>query len=466
MMPEAEAASTAVGGSFRDPSGHVFTRDGRVLRQVNLVYAPEYEQLRASGLYDVLVDEGLLVPHAELDEDPAAPDVYRIIAPERIPFVSYPFEWSFSQLKSAALTTLKVQRAALAHGMTLKDATAYNIQFRGAAPVLIDTLSFERWQEGTPWVAYRQFCQHFLGPLALMSTTDVRLGALSRLYIDGPPLDFVSRLLPFSSRLHPSLLLHLHIHAHAQSRHGGRARALSPTAHFGRRSMLGLIEHLESAVVRLRYKPAHSIWADYYNHTNYSAPAMADKERIVTRLLERARPSTVWDLGANTGAFSRLAASQGAYTVAFDGDSDAVEQHYTDCRARSEARVLPLVMDLSNPTGPIGWGHAERLSLTERGPADVVLALGLLHHLSLANQVPFQKVAAFFQGLGRSLVIEFVARTDSQVAGMLSRMPRLDDSYVLDAFEREFGRCFAFDEMIPVGDSDRRIYLMRRKEPT
>ncbi len=258
----------AVGGSFRDPSGHVFRRDGRIFRQVNLRYAPDYDRLIDSGLYQALTGRGLLVCHDEVEDPPDGEGSYRILAPQPIPFISYPYEWAFSQLKRAAWTTLAIQRLAVEHGMVLKDASAYNIQFVGAAPVFIDTLSFERWTEGTPWAAYRQFCQHFLGPLALMSATDVRLGALSRLFIDGPPLDLVSQLLPMASNFHPSLLVHLHMHARAQAKHGSAAIAGRTPTTFTKRAMLGLIEHLESAVNRLTYKAAGTTWADYYANTN------------------------------------------------------------------------------------------------------------------------------------------------------------------------------------------------------
>jgi hypothetical protein len=247
--------------------------------------------------------------------------------------------------------------------MVLKDASAFNIQFVGSSPILIDSLSFERWVEGTPWVAYRQFCQHFLGPLALMSATDVRLGTLSRLFIDGPPLDLVSTLLPVTSKFHPSLLVHLHLHSRAQAKHGGAAIAGRTPTSFTRHAMLGLVDHLESAIERLAYKAAGTTWADYYANTNYTDAAMAGKHRLVAGMLDAARPSTTWDLGANTGAFSRLAADVGAYTIAIDGDPAAVERAVLAGQARNERRILPLVMDLANPTGAMGWAHEERSSL-------------------------------------------------------------------------------------------------------
>jgi hypothetical protein len=455
----AEAPRTAY-GSFRDPSGRIFTREGRILRQVNTSYAAVYDRLIGSGLYEELVAKGLLVPHREVAEAGIAPSIaYRVLEPEPIPFISYPFEWSFGQLKAVALATLRIERLALERGLTLKDASAYNLQFRGAEPVLIDTLSFEAWTD-RPWLAYRQFCQHFLGPLALMSRSDGRLGCLSRVFIDGPPLDLVARLLPLRSRLSPALQVHLHLHARAQSRHAGRPLE-GRDATFSRRAMLGLIEHLHAAVERLPYRPAPATWADYYDRTTYSDAAMDDKQRGVLALVERVRPASVWDLGANTGRFSRVASAHGAYTVALDADRGAVERHFGECRARGDRRILPLVMDLANPTGPMGWGHEERLSLVDRGPADLVLALGLIHHLVLANQVPFGDAAAFLGRVGRALIIEFVPPSDPQVRAMRSRMPRPDADYSREAFEQAFSSAFVTIDSQPIADSERRLYLMR-----
>jgi len=450
-------------GSFRDPSGRVFKSDGRIYRQVNTSYAATYDRLMQGGLYRTLLEQSLLISHAEVAEPLGWPESrYKILEPDPIPFISYPFEWSFSQLKHAAMATLRIQRLAIGYGMTLKDASAYNIQFKGTSPILIDTLSFEPWQEGTPWVAYRQFCQHFLAPLALMSRTEVRLGQLSRLFIDGVPLDLASRLLPWRTRLRPSLLVHVHLHARAQSRHGlntstGRA------AVFKRQAMMGLIDHLESAIETLTDGGAGGPWADYYDRTNYSPDAMAEKQRVVGRFAERVRPGTVWDLGANTGAFSRIASAQGAYTIAFDGDATAVERHFLDCRTRRDPHVLPLVMDLANPSGGMGWSHAERLSLIERGPADLVLALGLVHHLRITNQVPFAMVAECFERFGSALVVEFPSAADSQVRDMLARVPAHAEGYTQEAFESAFAARFQIDAAHQIAGSERRLYLMRRK---
>src|SRR5436190_13957563 len=257
--------------SFRDPSGFLFARGGILYRQVNRKYEQEYARLMESGLYEKLVKAGLLIPHIEVDQPPVEPDsagavAHKIIQPERVPFISYPYEWSFGQLRDAALTTLSIQRRALKVGMSLKDASAYNIQFVRGKPTLIDTLSFEIYKEGQPWVAYRQFCQHFLAPLALMALKDVRLNQLLRVYIDGVPLDLASELLPAKTRFNFGLLTHIHLHAGAQKKYSGIAseETKSRSGSMSKQAMTGLIESLESTIQKLDWTPHGTEWGNYY----------------------------------------------------------------------------------------------------------------------------------------------------------------------------------------------------------
>jgi len=134
-----------------------------------------------SGLYNVLVKKKLLIPHIKIKDTKK----FSLIRPDFISFISYPYEWSFSMLKDAALATLQIQKTAMKYKMVLKDASAYNIQFVDAQPILIDTLSFEKYEPGAPWLAYQQFCKHFLAPLALIAYVNVELGQLLRIYLDG-----------------------------------------------------------------------------------------------------------------------------------------------------------------------------------------------------------------------------------------------------------------------------------------
>lgn len=448
-------------GSFRDPSGFVFRRDGVLYRQVNASYRDDFELLHASGLYDALVAAELIVPHAEVSLDLRhSDDAFRIIAPEPIPFVSYPYEWSFGQLKDAALLTLRIQREALERRMSLKDASAFNIQFRGCRPVFIDTLSFEAWLEGRPWVAYRQFCQHFLAPLALMSRVDVRLGQLLRTYLDGIPLDLASRLLPWRSRLSFPLLTHVHLHAKSQARFAATpVKGSSMTV--SRLSLIGLLDSLRKAVERMTWSPSGTEWADYYANTNYEPGAMARKTELVAGYLDRVRPSSVWDLGANTGAFSRLASARGAATVAFDIDPAAVEKNYRDGVRDGERHLLPLLLDATNPSPGLGWENDERLPLAERGPADMLLALALVHHLAIGNNVPLDRIARFLARIGRWLAIEFVPKEDSQVQRLLASREDVFASYDVGSFEAAFRQYFTIESSERIEGSERTLYLMR-----
>ena len=246
------SSQSRLGASFRDPSGFMFRREGVLYRQVNTHYQKQYDQLIASGLLSDLIKSGLVVQSAEVDVEPSIPELsYKILQPEELPFISYPYEWSFSQYKDAALATLAIVKKALEKGFSLKDASAYNIQFHGYRPTLIDTLSFEPYKEGEPWVAYRQFCQHFLGPLALMANTDIRLSQLLRIYIDGIPLDLASKLLPGSTRLNLGLNLHIHVHAAAQTRYADDNTAKAQNkGQVSKNAFAGLIDSLESTITR------------------------------------------------------------------------------------------------------------------------------------------------------------------------------------------------------------------------
>ncbi|NJD59459.1 MAG: SAM-dependent methyltransferase [Anaerolineales bacterium] len=456
-----------LGASFRDPSGFLFQRDGILYRQINHVYREQYDLLMSSGLYARLAGAGLLIPHREVDTAPVDPlAASRVIQPELLPFISYPYEWCFSQLKDAALATLYIQNLALQAGMVLKDASAYNIQFMDGKPILIDTLSFERYREGEPWVAYRQYCQHFLAPLALMAHRDIRLGQLLRVHLDGVPLDLASALLPRRTHYSFGLATHIHLHASAQKRYaGGKQDKVVSSRKISKLSLLGLIDSLENATRKLDWKPAGTEWGDYYAASagHYSPPAMEHKRQVVTQYLERVQPARVWDLGANTGDFSRLASEMGASTLAMDVDPAAVEINYLRMKEQAEHNLLPLIMDFSNPSPSLGWHGHERLSLLQRGSADVVLALAIIHHLAISNNVPLFLLADYFHELGHWLIIEWVPKDDSQVQVLLSSRSDIFIDYHQDGFESAFSRYFNIDDRTPIIDSGRVLYLMEKK---
>ena len=459
--------SNRLPASFRDPSGFVFTRDGQLYRQVNRVYQPHYDRLVSSGLLAHLVKNQMMVDSPEVSVEPPLPDLaYRVLAPERVPVLSYPYEWSFSQLKDAALLTLHIQQAALTYGMTLKDASAYNVQFWRGRPVLIDTLSFETYQEGKPWDAYRQYCQHFLAPLALMALRDPSLNRLLQVAIDGVPLDLASRLLPWRTHLNFGLLSHIHLHAGAQKRYAAQGAAVARTSpSVSRASHQALIANLEATTRALTWKPAGSEWADYYDSTNYSRPAFDAKRAAVQGFLERIHPQRVLDLGANTGVFSRLASAMGVPVVSADIDPAAVERNYLEVKQSGEANLLPLVLDLTNPSPAIGWDNQERSAFFQRVQPDTVMALALIHHLAISNNLPLGDLAQFFSHVGRWLIIEFVPKEDSQVQRLLASRKDIFPDYHKDGFEAAFAPFFSIIDRQSLADSRRTLYLMENRAP-
>ncbi len=451
-------------GSFRDPSGFVFRRQGLVYRQINPQAREDYDLLMSSGLYQSLRDQGLLIPHVEVGAEAAySGDAYQVIQPEVVPFISYPYEWCFSQLQDGALATLDILRRALGKGMILKDASAYNLQLRRGRMTMIDTLSLERYREGEPWVGYRQFCQHFLAPLALMSHVDVRLGQLLHVYIDGIPLDLASRLLPRRTRLRFGLLTHIHLHARSQQRFANSSATPTTGKKVAKNSLLGLIDSLENAVRRLHWQPSGTEWAEYTSETHYTDRARDEKSRLVSEMLDRDPPDSVWDLGANTGEFSRIASTRGVTTVSFDGDPAAVEQNYLRCREERDSMLTPLLLDLTNPSPGLGWSHSERSSWLERGPTHTALALALVHHLAISNNVPLPVLSTFFARLCRNLIIEFVPKDDEKVRILLASREDIFPDYDQAGFERAFERDFVIETKEKITDTHRTLYSMRRR---
>ena len=454
-------------GSFRDPAGFMFRRDGVYLRQVNRSYESTFRSLMDSGLYANLVDDGLLIPHETVDLGLAPePGAVAVIRPEQLEFSSYPFEWSFSQLKASALTTLRVQRRALDHSLSLKDAGARNIQLHAGRPMLIDTLSFEPYEPGFPWVGYRQFCQHFLAPLAVMASADARLGSLLQSHLDGLPLDLASRLLPWRSRLRPGLLMHLHLHARAQARAASADRKRADLAgRMSRRRLDALLESLESTVRGLSWSPDETPWAGYGDQTSYSGVALADKQRLVTEYLAQVSVESVWDIGGNTGDFSRIAAARNVPVVSIDSDPGAVDVNYRRMAAAKETNLFPIVADVTSPSPALGWENREVASLTSRGPAGLVMALALIHHVAIGNNTGFDRLARFSRGAWAKPAHRVRPARRPHGAWCLVAMRNHEFPwYTQPEFESAFGPPFRdFSGSDAIADSKRRLYLMTRR---
>lgn len=452
--------------SFRDPSGFVFRGENDVLyRQVNQSYESDYRMLMDSGLYAELVDSGLLIEHEEVSLSHAVTsDAVYVLQPRELPFMSWAYEWSFSALRDAALLTLDIQRRAVKKGMWLKDASNFNVQFDGSMPVMIDSLSFERYTEGSPWPAYGQFCRHFLAPLALMAKTDIGLLALLLKHLDGIPLDLCSKLLPRRTKISPGLLMHIHLHSRFVQKYSSTSsdgpESKQVKGKVSRTGLLALIDSLEATIQKLRWKPAGTEWAEYYDEHSYSEAGFEEKKQLVAGYIERVTPGVVWDLGANVGVFSRLALEQGSRVFAFDIDPACVDRFYRQGNQERQTRLTPLLLDLSNPTPAIGWANRERESLLERSSADLVMALALVHHIAISNNVPLISIASLFSRISKHLIIEFVPKGDPQVRRLLQSRKDIYAEYTQEGFESAFSTCFDILESASVGDDGRQLYLM------
>ena len=451
--------------SYKDPSGFVFFQNDKILRQVNKTYKSDYDLLIKSGLYQKLVELELLVPHKELNLKGTA-EAYKILEPQVIPFISYPYEWCFSQLKDAALLTLKIQKTALDYGMSLKDATSFNIQFLGGKLVFIYTLSFEKYKPNVPWVAYRQFCEQFLSPLALFALKDVRLNTIMEAHAGSIPLNLAAKLLPASAKVKPSLLIHILLHARSQKKYSEATLIKKPKKNFSKRAFIGLIDSLEGAVKSLKLKTDKTVWTNYYDpndHGSYQDESLAKKKEIVAKFIDVAQPKTLWDVGANTGVYSQIAADKNIFTVSFDNDHTVIEQNYLRMKKQKEKNILPLWVDVVNPTPAIGWENMEREAFLTRPHPDMALALAVIHHLAISNNLPLGHLAEFFSKICRTLIIEFIPKEDYRVKLLLQSREDIFDSYNQKSFEKEFAMYFSIVKKTQLPNSKRTLYLFKIK---
>lgn len=452
--------------SFRDPAGSLFYYEGVLYRQINNSYTENYDLLFSSGLYQKLVEKKYLIEHKEI-RNLEEGDVYKIIQPEAIPFISYPYQWCFSQLKEAALLILKIQKIALDYGMSLKDSSAYNIQFFKGRPILIDTLSFEKNKEKEPWIAYKQFCEHFLAPLYLQAKIDVSLNKLLINYIDGIPLSLTNKLLPLKYKFNVSSFIHLYLHNLSQKKYNNLSlKTKKINKQFKKKDHYALISSLESAIVGLKLKQGKTVWTNYMeNETcpSYSSKAMLSKKEIISVFLDKQKVEYLWDIGTNNGEFSKLAAKKGVFCLAFDSDHTAIEKLFSDVNEEEIKNILPLVEDLSNPSPSIGWQNKEREALLKNNKPDCIFALALIHHLVITNNLPLFKIVNFFASQCKYIVIEFIPKDDKQIKLMLSLREDIFTDYSQKNFELEFKKSFDIISKHNIKDSLRVLYIMKRK---
>lgn len=446
--------------SFKDPAGFMFQSGGNWYRQVNLAGKNDFDLAWSSGLIPTLIQQGKLLHHQIIKENLLNdPSWYSTLLPRQLNRISYPYEWSFGQLKDAALLTLDICRQALDQGSILKDATPFNIQYLEGKPVFIDILSFTKYDESKPWVAYRQFCENFLFPLLLEKYRHCNTREWLRIYLDGIPLEVTAGLLPWKSRLNPSVAMHVFL----QNRVAKSKPAKENTGGvFSKQKLIHLLSHLESMIRGLQSE-RNTTWANYYTETILDPQYLEEKSKLVASLLKPISHGTLLDLGANDGYFSIEAARLGWEVVASDFDDACIDRLYTRIKKERIKNILPIVNDISNPSPSLGFAHLERASFQERMGSDLVMALALIHHLVIGKNIPLSRLAAYFAGLGKYLLIEFVPKEDEKTRILLSHKEDIYPLYTKEGFEKAFEENFIMLERRPIPGTHRILYTYQRK---
>ncbi len=455
-------------GSFRDRSGRVFLLDERVYRTVMPVAAADFEFVRSTGLIDALIAEGRLIQETIADREVLG-EVGRkaryVLEHPRLPYVSYPYEWPFAALKAAALLQLDIHLAALKRGVTLSDASAYNVQFRGARPLFIDALSFRRYVEGDYWTAHRQFCDQFLNPLLLRALLGVPHNAWYRGSLEGITAEEMSALLPLRRKLSWNVFTHVALQARLQRGTQRDDKALA-RAQARKLPLIGfqqILRGMRNWIARLEPKVSgKTVWADYAREHSYEDEDERRKRQFVAEFVAARKPQMLFDLGCNTGDYSKLALDSGAgYVVGFDFDQHAVQAAFRQSSAE-RLEFLPLILDATNPSPDQGWAEAERAGFTRRSPADAVIALALIHHLAIAKNVPMDQVIAWIVAMAPQGVIEFVQKSDPMVQRLLQLREDVFDDYDQETFERLLAGRASIVKSVEVSTRGRRLYWYRR----
>lgn len=434
-----------------------------MLRGLTEQAAQDWEAVAGTGLLERLSGQRKLVATTQLDAatDTIGANWAAVLEHERVPFVSYPFEWCFGMLRDAAVLHLEILVESLAHGVTTKDGNAYNVQWWGSRPCFIDVPSFTM-QAGGPWPGYRQFCETFLNPLFLQAYRGVDFHAWLRGRLDGIPVAHMRRLLSGRDLARRGVIRHVVLHSLMDRRTTAPSQAT--TAEMARAGFSGDVAKAAAAsllelVRSLSWQPDRSTWSSYPVDNSYSTEDRARKAAFVENAASRGRARTVWDLGCNDGTYARIAARTATSVVAIDGDHPTVEQLYRSLRTEGDDKVLPLVMNLADPSPGLGWRNVERRPLHERTPPELVLCLALVHHLAIGSNVPIDEVTAWLRSFECPVAVEFVSRDDAMVQRMLGDKPIEHRDYCTEAFESSLSRRFTVERREPLTSGTRTLYL-------
>ncbi len=454
-------------GSFRDPESRIFYAGDSVYRALSKEGLEDFEALDATGL---LNDQRIV--RTERVEKDGLPELLPtetagVLRHELIPFVSYPYEWTFSMLKDAALVQLDLLLSSLDRGLILKDSSPYNVQFKGSQSRFVDIGSFERLRDGEPWVGYRQFCMLYLYPLLLQAIKGVPFQPWLRGSIDGITPAQMRGVMSFRDRFRRGLFLHVFAHARLERRYaskGGEVKEDVKRAGFRKELIVANVRKMRKLVSGLEWDPPRGVWVEYGERNSYTDEDAARKDEFVREVAGAQRWRLAWDIGCNNGRYSRIAAEGADYVLAVDADQGPVDLLYRELRDAGDERILPLTMNLADPSPGLGWRGVERKSLPDRGRPDLVLALALVHHIAISANVPVKEFVDWLAGLGSSLVIEFPTREDPMLKTLQTpKREGLHPDYELSFFERCLHDAFRVERSERLGSGTRVLYFARPK---
>lgn len=449
--------------SYKDPAGFVLKSENGYYRYITSSYADEFDHLMNSGLYQLLVEQELIITHSEVALEPENQEYYKKIFPRQLEFISYPFEWSYSQWQQMILSYININKAALKYGMILKDASPYNFTFQDHKCILIDTLSFDFYRDGDPWIAYRQLCEEILSPFLLMHYKDPAWAKLCRASITGLSLPFVSSHLPFSTRFNTFCLIHIHLHANFQK---GKNKEKKTAAQTGlNKEKLNLLFDTIKKNVTSKYLPLlkNSIWDHYYENDIESDNYLTDKINVITSWLKQTKPEITIDLGANTGKFSKIAAAVSKNVYAVEGDIYCVDEIYRNTYESKDNNITTIVADLTDPSPGLGWQNKEKTALSDRLKGDMVMGLALIHHLCLSKNLPLPFIADLFEGMStRYAIVEFVPKEDPRSELLLQHKGDIFDQYTEEVFISSFQQHFKLIKSHSLNHSLRKLFLWEK----
>jgi hypothetical protein len=463
-------ASRLEPGSFRDPESRVFYAGDGVYRSLSAEGLSDFRALEQTTFWKKFSGDGRIVATELVEDGGELPSGLvkasaGVLSHERIPFVSYPYEWPFSMLKEAALLQLDLNLAAIDEDMISKDSSPYNVQFKGSKPVFVDVGSFERLRDGEPWVGYRQFCMLYLYPLLLQSVKDVSYHSLLRGAIDGITPAQMRGLMSVRDRFRKGFYLNVFLHAKLEARHGDRGKEVKAEikkAGFKKDLIVANMRRMRKLVAGLEWSPPQGVWVAYGERNSYTDDDAKRKDEFVREVVKSKQWGLTWDIGANNGRYSRIAAEGSRHVLAVDYDQGPVELLYRTLREEGDEKILTLTMNLADPSPGLGWRGEERKSLPDRGAPDLLLALALIHHVTIAANVPVAEFVDWLAGLGTSLVIEFPTREDPMVEKLLApKRDGLHPDYERERFERVLSDAFDVERRERLESGTRLLYFAR-----